>query len=229
MGPGPGSPADMEKRTFGSPQLLDAAYSYGSIILASAADHLAAYDNLVRMDAFSMAPLICLRGLLEAAALASWHLTRPSVQRNGLHATSRLGSVVSRCRRRSLRPKETRTVPAECWARSKTLSRLHSAWATPAFATRRADATRSGAADRPEPTCFGLSWIPAVSMHPCPRWRTVTRLPCSKSGSLRRGLLTGYDVRLTLRAEEHNVGSGSDVVVEREPSGRSPVSYAVTG
>lgn len=78
VGPAPGSPADLERKAFGSPELLDTAYSYGSIILASAADHLAAYDYLVRKDAFAMAPLTCLRGLLEAAALASWQLD-PSI------------------------------------------------------------------------------------------------------------------------------------------------------
>ena len=36
-------------------------------------------------------------------------------------------------------------------------------------------------------------------------------------------------VRLTLRAEENNAGSGSDMVREREPSGRLTVSYAVNG
>jgi hypothetical protein len=74
IGPTPGSPADLEKQTFESADALDTAYSYGSIILESAADHLAAYDALVGMNAFSMAPLTCLRGLLEAAALASWQL-----------------------------------------------------------------------------------------------------------------------------------------------------------
>lgn len=78
VGPSPGSPADIERASFNSAEALDTAYSYGSIALESAGDHLAAYDALVHMNAFSMAPLTCLRGLLEAAALASWQLD-PSI------------------------------------------------------------------------------------------------------------------------------------------------------
>jgi hypothetical protein len=60
--------------TFATPQAVETAYSYALITLESATDHLAAYDAMVLMDAFSMAPLTLLRGLLEAVAVASWQL-----------------------------------------------------------------------------------------------------------------------------------------------------------
>ena len=76
--PVPGAPADAEMKAFVRSESVQTAYSYGLIALESAGDHLAAYDALVLMQAFSMAPLTCLRGLLEAAAVASWQLD-PSI------------------------------------------------------------------------------------------------------------------------------------------------------
>lgn len=78
--PVPGAPADAEMKAFVRSESVQTAYSYGLIALESAGDHLAAYDALVLMQAFSMAPLTCLRGLLEAAAVASWQLD-PSIWR----------------------------------------------------------------------------------------------------------------------------------------------------
>ncbi len=72
--PQPQSPAELERRAFVRPESLDTAYSYGLIALESAADHLAALDCLLRAEQYSLAPWTCWRGLLEAAATATWIL-----------------------------------------------------------------------------------------------------------------------------------------------------------
>jgi hypothetical protein len=72
--PRPGSPADSEAKGFSKPSFVKIAYAYGSLALASARDHLEAVDLIVRLGQPSVAHWTCLRGLLEAASIASWQL-----------------------------------------------------------------------------------------------------------------------------------------------------------
>jgi hypothetical protein len=82
--PAPGSPAALERQAFRRPALIDTVYSYASIALQSATDHLRALGSLVAEADFSFAPWTCIRGTAEAAAWASWQLDP------GIDATERV-------------------------------------------------------------------------------------------------------------------------------------------
>jgi hypothetical protein len=73
-GPRPGSPADTEAKGFTKPLSVQTAYACGFTALASAGDHLEAVDLIVRLGQPSVAHWTSLRGLLEAASIASWQL-----------------------------------------------------------------------------------------------------------------------------------------------------------
>lgn len=71
-GPRPDSPAALEATSYARPLSVQTAYSYGVMALASARDHLEAVDLIVRCGQPSVAHWTSLRGLLEAASIASW-------------------------------------------------------------------------------------------------------------------------------------------------------------
>lgn len=75
-GPTPvgGSIAAREKADRALADQLDAAYSQGNVLFESAADHAFAACRLLTEPVQTMAPWTCLRGGLEASALASWLL-----------------------------------------------------------------------------------------------------------------------------------------------------------
>jgi len=75
-GPEPrvGSPAQQEISEFSRPLSVKTAYAYGSMALALARDHLEAVDLIIRLGQPSLAQWTSLRGLLEAASIASWQL-----------------------------------------------------------------------------------------------------------------------------------------------------------
>ena len=71
-GPRPRSPAALEADGYPRPLSVQTAYSIGLMALASARDHLEAVDLIVRFGQPSVAHWTSLRGLLEAASIASW-------------------------------------------------------------------------------------------------------------------------------------------------------------
>ena len=72
--PKPGSRADTEMQTFARPESVATAFSQGVLATEVAVDHLHALDLLVVAQESSLAPWTCARGLLEAAATATWLL-----------------------------------------------------------------------------------------------------------------------------------------------------------
>jgi hypothetical protein len=72
--PKAGSPADQEIRTFLRPVSVKTALSQANTALEASADHLEALDRLVGEVQYAVAPWTCARGVLEAAAIATWLL-----------------------------------------------------------------------------------------------------------------------------------------------------------
>ena len=72
--PQTGSPADREMKTFTRPESVATAFSQGLVATEAAADHLHALDLLITAHSSALAPWTCGRGLLEAAATATWLL-----------------------------------------------------------------------------------------------------------------------------------------------------------
>jgi hypothetical protein len=80
-GPRPGSPADAEITTFKRPESVQTAYALGFMALNSARDHLEAVNLIVHLGQPSVAHWTSMRGLLEAASIASWQLDRKADSR----------------------------------------------------------------------------------------------------------------------------------------------------
>jgi hypothetical protein len=76
MGTSPraGSPADQEIRAFLCPVSVKTALAQANTALEASADHLEALDRLVGEAQYAVAPWTCARGVLEAAAIATWLL-----------------------------------------------------------------------------------------------------------------------------------------------------------
>jgi hypothetical protein len=74
VGPYPvaGSIADCEQRNGGASKQTEAAYLQGNLLFESAADHVAALIRLLVAPVTTVAPWTCVRGGLEAAAIACW-------------------------------------------------------------------------------------------------------------------------------------------------------------
>ena len=85
ISPKAGSPADQEIRTFSRPVSIKTALSQANTALATSADHLEALDRLVGEAQYAVAPWTCARGVLEAAAIATWLLDAT------INATERVG------------------------------------------------------------------------------------------------------------------------------------------
>lgn len=68
----PGSPAVLEAESYTRPLAVQTAYSYAVTAIDSARDHLEAVDLIVHLGQPSVAQWTSLRGLLEAASIASW-------------------------------------------------------------------------------------------------------------------------------------------------------------
>ena len=85
ISPKVGSPADQEIRAFSHPISIKTALSQANIALATSADHLEALDRLVGEAQYAVAPWTCARGVLEAAAIATWLLDTT------IDATERVG------------------------------------------------------------------------------------------------------------------------------------------
>ena len=76
MSPDPGSLAAKEQADSSNAVQLSAAYSGGTILLVSAADHALALTRLLLVKpVLAMAPYTCVRGSLESAALSRWLLS----------------------------------------------------------------------------------------------------------------------------------------------------------
>ena len=74
ISPKVGSPADQEIHAFSHPAYIKTTLSQANIALATSADHLEALDRLVGKAQYAVAPWTWARGVLEAAAIATWLL-----------------------------------------------------------------------------------------------------------------------------------------------------------
>lgn len=70
--PAPGSIADREQGDGGDAEQTEAAYLQGNLLFESAVDHVFALTRLLVAPVTSVAPWTCVRGGLEAAAIACW-------------------------------------------------------------------------------------------------------------------------------------------------------------
>jgi len=70
--PASSSVAESEIRTFSHPKSVKTAYGQGNILIEVVADHLMAFTRTVTEPVMAMAPWTCIRGCLEASALACW-------------------------------------------------------------------------------------------------------------------------------------------------------------
>jgi hypothetical protein len=89
--PKAGSPADREIRTFLRPVSVKTALSQANTALEASADHLEALDRLVSEVRYAVAPWTCARGVLEAAAIATWLLDTT------IDATERVSRSLALC------------------------------------------------------------------------------------------------------------------------------------
>jgi hypothetical protein len=76
--PQDGSQAKKEIRDSAYPTLLETAYSIGSISIEAAGDHLVGFADLLKEPVKTIAPLTCIRSLMESASIACW-LLDPSI------------------------------------------------------------------------------------------------------------------------------------------------------
>lgn len=76
VGPEPtiGSPADVAQRSFTRKKSVRTADAQTSIYLEAAADNLKAFDRLITIGEFAIAPWVSARASLEACALVNWLL-----------------------------------------------------------------------------------------------------------------------------------------------------------
>jgi hypothetical protein len=72
--PGPDSPAIKEQQSFPNPELVRDVHYRGILSIESAADHLIVFADSIAEPVKTVAPLTCVRGLLESCALAAWFL-----------------------------------------------------------------------------------------------------------------------------------------------------------
>lgn len=74
----PESIASKESELLKNPEQLETAFSIATISMESAADHLAAFSDLLKNPVKTLAPYTCVRSLMEMSALACW-LLDPSI------------------------------------------------------------------------------------------------------------------------------------------------------
>ena len=72
--PTPESIARQQQNSFPNSALIEDVYSRGILSMESAADHLMAFSDSIKSPAKTIAPLTCVRGLMESSALAIWLL-----------------------------------------------------------------------------------------------------------------------------------------------------------
>ena len=77
--------AAKENELLKSPEQLETTFSIATISMESAADHLAAFSDLLKEPVKTLAPYTCVRSLMEMSALACW-LLDPAID-----AKTRLG------------------------------------------------------------------------------------------------------------------------------------------
>jgi hypothetical protein len=68
------SPASIEINSFERRESIETAFSIALQSFISATDHLEAFDTLLYMEHFAMAPWSCARGMIEALAISTWLL-----------------------------------------------------------------------------------------------------------------------------------------------------------